>query len=365
MIREKNRDPQLITAKAFSRTLLEWSAQHPRTHPWIGESDPYKIWISEIMLQQTRSDQAEPYYRRFLKRFPSIQELSRAPIDEVLLVWKGLGYYTRARNLHAASKQLVQNHGGRFPVRYEELIKLKGIGMYTAAAISSFAFGEARAVVDGNVVRFLSRLFGMAESFHGPEGKRIFQIQAQSLLDPAHAARHNQAIMDFGATVCRPHNPECHRCPFRDSCQAFQQDRIPEFPVKKIRKALKKRYLHYFLLYDVKGCIAIRKREDKDIWQELYELPGVETRRNLILKSSEALASYSSPFEKKRSTKILPLTVEKQKLSHQEISIRFYVIRNTGLRAKIKPLFSFVKPENLVNFAFPKVIGAFLHKHLS
>ena len=271
----------------FTTTLLRWYEQHGRSLPWRATHDPYAIWLSEIILQQTRIEQGLPYWERFMQRFPTVNALAEASEDEVLRLWQGLGYYSRARNLHEAARQVVAQGG--FPQTYEGLRALKGVGDYTAAAIGAFAFGLPVAAVDGNVYRVLARHFGIDAPIDTTQGKRLFTELAQSLLPPDRAADFNQAMMDFGATCCTPNSPQCASCPLLESCEAWHSKRISELPVKLRKATVKNRHLSYIYIR-CKGEIAVRRRPSGDIWQGLWEVPLVEegkgcsTRQPLLEK---------------------------------------------------------------------------------
>lgn len=252
----------------FAQRLLTWFAAHRRVLPWRGEQDPYKVWVSEIILQQTRVEQGRDYYRRFLERFPTVESLAAAAEDDVLRVWEGLGYYSRARNMHAAAKQIVA--AGAFPQTYDGLRALKGVGAYTAAAVASLAFGLPCAAVDGNVLRVLSRYFGIETPIDTTEGQHYFAALADALLDRDHAGEYNSAIMDFGALQCVPKNPHCNVCPFAESCAALAEDKVESLPRKA--KMLARRTRHFAYVYAHFGDgVYLHRRERGDIWQGLYE----------------------------------------------------------------------------------------------
>ena len=275
----------------FTTTILQWFRENGRALPWRETRDPYAIWLSEIILQQTRIEQGRPYWERFMRRWPTVESLAEASEDEVLREWQGLGYYSRARNLHTAAKQIVAQGG--FPTTLEGIRALKGVGDYTAAAIGSFAFGLPAAVVDGNVYRVLARHYGIATPINTTEGKKLFAALAQSLLESLdsptatnsiskcvavansslftlHSSLYNQALMDFGATHCTPQSPQCPSCPLIETCVAFREGRISELPVKQRTLKVKERHLTYvYIRY--KGETALRRRPAGDIWQGLYE----------------------------------------------------------------------------------------------
>lgn len=256
---------------------MSWLQESNRPLPWKGERDPYKIWISEIILQQTRVEQGTPYYLKFIERFPRVGDLAQAPETEVLKLWEGLGYYTRARNLHAAARYIDQTLGGQFPDAYTDIRNLKGVGDYTAAAIASFAFGLPYAVVDGNVFRVLARFFGLDTPTDTAAGKNAFRALAQELLDPASPGLYNQAIMDFGALQCTPTKPHCTSCPLADYCTAKAENTAPLLPVKSKARPKRERLLLYGVFDLPDANILIRRRTGRDIWHNLYEFPGIET----------------------------------------------------------------------------------------
>ena len=257
----------------FTTTILEWFAENRRDLPWRETSDPYAIWLSEIILQQTRIQQGMAYWQRFMERWPTVEQLAAATEDEVLRLWQGLGYYSRARNLHAAAQQIVAMGG--FPTTFEGIRSLKGVGDYTAAAIASIAFGLPVAVVDGNVYRVLARHFGIDTPINTTEGKKLFAALAQEMLPPDHPSDYNQAMMDFGAIQCTPTSPRCLLCPLMESCEALRKGRVGELPVKLKKLKIQTRHLTYIYIR-YKGETAIRRRGEGDIWQGLWEVVNIE-----------------------------------------------------------------------------------------
>ncbi len=314
----------------FSFNLLQWYALNKRDLPWRKTINPYYIWLSEIILQQTRVKQGLPYYLKFVKAFPKVQDLALADEDKVLKLWQGLGYYSRARNLHFSAKFILENHNGKFPNNYEEILSLKGVGLYTAAAISSFSFQLPFAVVDGNVIRVLSRVFGIATPFDSTEGKKQFQLLAQDLLDKKNPAEHNQAIMEFGALQCVPKSPKCESCPFNNECIAFNTNEILNLPIKSHKIKVKDRYLN-FLVVNQKQQILLGKKNN-GIWQGLYEFPFLEFKNNLsedeVLKSAEWLGVFgkSKPIISSISEEYI------HKLSHQKIHAKFWELELESLK---------------------------------
>ncbi|RYY11142.1 MAG: A/G-specific adenine glycosylase, partial [Chitinophagaceae bacterium] len=256
---------------SFTGKLLEWNrTTNQRSMPWKGEKDPYKIWLSEIILQQTRVEQGLSYYQSFIKNFPTVHDLANAPEEKVFKLWEGLGYYSRCKNLIASAKIIATERNGLFPDTFESIVALKGIGPYTAAAIASFAFNQPYAVVDGNVQRVLARYFGITTAVDTSVGRKLYQHLAGSLLDPDNPGLYNQAIMDFGAVICKPQNPMCSQCPQREDCEAYKTGTVHQLPVKEKKLIKKHRWFYYFMIGSGDD-VYIRKRTGKDIWQNLHE----------------------------------------------------------------------------------------------
>lgn len=342
----------------FSSILLKWNREsNARQMPWKGEKDPYKIWLSEIILQQTRVEQGLNYYNNFVRAFPDVHKLANAPEEKVFKLWEGLGYYSRCRNLLVSARQISRELNGRFPGTYEEIKSLKGVGPYTAAAISSFAFDLPHAVVDGNVFRVLARIFGIRTPIDSTQGKKQFTSLANQLLDKKQPGIYNQAIMDFGAIICKP-VPLCSQCPFQSNCHAFRHDMTDQLPVKEKKTTIRKRWFYYLILkYD--GRVAIRQRTGKDIWQQLYEFPLIETATAQDVKLVLRQAEKDGWVNEKKYEMIAVSGIQKQQLSHQLINGRFI-----QLKLKNKPPVNGWEwlPENkLKKFAFPRFINAYLH----
>lgn len=295
--------------QAFSTQIISWYRANPRELPWRGTSDPYKIWLSEIILQQTRVAQGLPYYYAFSEAYPTVGALATAPETEVLRLWQGLGYYSRARNLHACAKYIWNEMGGKFPDTYQELLKLKGVGTYTAAAISSFAFGEVKAVVDGNVFRVLARYFGIETDIASGKGKKIFEALANNLIPKENPGEYNQAMMDFGARLCIPKNPTCSECPLMTTCFAYKNDLVKDLPVKINKTKIKERDLHYFVIRCGDQWVW-KKRGSGDIWEGLHDFPLSE-------KESVRLTELST-----NQPKLLPKKY-RHILSHQRLNASF------------------------------------------
>jgi A/G-specific adenine glycosylase len=303
--------------RLFSKKIIDWYEQNKRTLPWRTTRDPYKIWLSEIILQQTRIAQGLPYYETFVKNFPNVKSLAAAKPDKVLRLWQGLGYYSRARNLHACAKQVVKNLKGEFPSSFEELKKLPGIGDYTAAAIASISFREPVAVVDGNVFRVLARVFGIDKDIASSEGKKYFFKKANELIPSDTPDIFNQAVMEFGALHCTPQNPKCETCPFEKSCVANAKEMQKLLPVKTPKQKVRKRYFNYVVI-EHGGKLLMRKRAAGDIWNGLYDFHLVETKRNITpLKLLKQEMELSKLVIKNVST------LYKHILSHQQLITRF------------------------------------------
>jgi len=309
----------------FSKNIIGWYYKNKRALPFRNCSDPYKIWLSEIILQQTRVEQGLPYFNTFIEKYPKIELLAKASENEVLKLWQGLGYYSRARNMHITAKEITEKYNGVFPNNYKKLLSLKGVGNYTAAAICSFSFNLPYAVVDGNVIRVLSRYFGVQIPFDNNEGKKVFEQLAQELLIDERAGENNQAIMEFGALQCKPKSPNCKPCPLKDSCFAYNNKMVSELPKKTKKLKIRKRYFDFFIIKN-KENIFIQKRE-KGIWKGLYQFPLIENtveKSESSIQDSKAFRSLSTkPIE---ISKISP--VLKHKLTHQTIFARFWHIES-------------------------------------
>lgn len=340
----------------FGKALIKWYLSNKRDLPWRGENDPYKIWLSEIILQQTQVAQGLGYYLKFTGTYPRVSDLAVAPEDEVLKLWQGLGYYSRARNLHSSAKQIHEDHKGVFPTSYPGIRALKGVGDYTAAAIASFAYNLPHAVVDGNVYRLLSRLFGIETPIDSGTGKKEFQELANTLLDRKKPGLHNQAVMEFGSQYCRPANPDCPNCIFNARCVAYNTGRVQRLPVKAKKTKVRDRFFNYIVLVDKKGSIFLKKRGENDIWQGLYEFALIETDTQL---SEENLLSSSAfrSLAKDNYNILYRSKTYKHILSHQHLYAAFFVVKvpfvfgSAQLKTNLK---------DLAGFAFPRLIEKFL-----
>ncbi len=341
----------------FSRSLLPWYREHHRPLPWRKTRDPYRIWLSEVILQQTRVDQGMAYWHRFVEHYPTVADLAMATEDEVLKLWQGLGYYSRARNLRTAAGQVMQEHGGRFPGTYEELRGLKGVGEYTAAAIASIAFELPEPVVDGNVYRVLSRVFGISTPIDSTAGRKEFRALAASLIDPLYPGDHNQAVMELGARVCIPKNPFCTECPLAAKCIGLAKDRVAELPVKVGRVKVRTRHFNYLHIRSSTGTF-LRKRTGKDIWQGLFEFPLIESTSRLTRKKMEIALSKAFGNGWKILGSLGPI---KHVLSHQLIQATFWEVSSP---AGVKPPKDWVqvRTADITGYAVSRLMERYLEE---
>jgi A/G-specific adenine glycosylase len=339
----------------FQKKLLRWFEENQRPFPWRKNNDPYGVWLSEIILQQTRAAQGLPYFERFMATFPTVRQLAEASEDRVLKLWEGLGYYSRARNLHATAREILYRYEGEFPQDFEEIKRLKGIGDYTASAIASICFGQVQAVVDGNVYRLLSRVFGIDVPIDTSGAHKIFKSKAQSLMKGALPGDFNQAIMEFGALQCVPKNPCCEGCVFKNQCVAFQQGKVGALPVKAKKIKVSQRYLHFFVLTDGLKNTVLEKRENKGIWQNLYQFPLIETKESHEKVENEAYLTLlrkhhvqgTPRLEKWNDHPII------HKLTHQALEIHFWIVhvdQGKPLAISTQSLFEYPMPKVLQNF---------------
>ena len=349
----------------LSKRLISWYLINRRELPWRGTKDPYRIWLSEIILQQTRVEQGTPYYKSFIKAYPTVKKLADAPEDEVLKRWQGLGYYSRARNLHITAKTVAFDLDGRFPDTYKQLKTLKGVGDYTASAIASICFDEAAAVVDGNVYRVLSRIFGIKTPINTTAGQKEFKQLAQKLIDKDDPATFNQAMMEFGAIHCKPKQPYCLHCPFSDDCIALQTNSIEALPVKKGKTKVRNRYFNYAVFISEKMETALQQRTGKGIWRGLFEFPLLESDHELNMKdfskklvttkfNTEGQDLKYDTFESSQIELFNPKSIL-HKLSHQNLYVKFWIVRVKNLYGT-----AIIPIEKLEDFAVPRVIDRFL-----
>lgn len=342
----------------FHKKLITWYLQNKRDLPWRRTKDPYRIWLSEIMLQQTRVAQGLPYYLKFVEAYPTVQHLANAPEEEVLKLWQGLGYYSRARNLLITAKYVANELDGAFPSTYEGLKKLKGIGDYTASAIASICFKAPTAVVDGNVYRVLSRVFGLDIPINSTEGIRQFKELAQELIDRSQPGTYNQAIMEFGARYCVPQNPACESCIFNDSCEAYANKKVSQLPVKLKKLKVRKRYFNYLVVVSDDEKVILQQRKGKGIWQNLFQFPLVETEKEV---SEATLIKLEQYFEITQRFTICSVSKYNEqaivhKLSHQHLYTVFWIVRVNELKTEAIPI------SEIFNYPVPVLISAFIEK---
>lgn len=345
---------------AFTERILHWnSTENQRAMPWKGIRDPYRIWLSEVMLQQTRVEQGLGYYLRFTTAYPTVQDLAAAADGDVFKLWEGLGYYNRCRNLLATARLVAFERNGQFPNSYEGLLELPGIGPYTAAAIASFAWNLPHAVVDGNVFRVIARYFGNPTPVDSTEGKRWFQTKAQELLSKENPAPYNQAIMDFGATICTPRQPDCAHCPLQKNCAAFQEDRVLDYPVKAPAKPRQTRWMHY-LVVEYRGRFLVRERREKDIWRGLFEWAPLDHPEAIATSNDAAERLIRAQYPDLHFSWIDTSTLFRQTLSHRDICSQFVHIRLQKKPGDWTVPFQWIPKEEIRSVAFPRIIRQYL-----
>ena len=347
----------MVATKFFTKELIRWNKyDNDRVMPWKNEKDPYKIWISEIILQQTRVAQGLDYYNRFIKRFPTVKSIAISPEHEVFKLWEGLGYYTRCKNIIASAKYISEELNGKFPGTYEEILKLKGVGSYTASAIASFAYNLPYAVLDGNVFRVLSRYFAIAIPIDNLNGKIFYGDLAYELLDKKLPGIYNQSIMDFGATICKP-LPLCDECILQSRCEAYLQGIHLQLPVKE-KVILKKSRWLYYLVVKYRNKFYVRKREEKDIWQNLYEFILIETSKSVTIKKLHSSDKFNFIFGDKDFAIESISPVYKQQLTHQTINGQFINIKiNSPLQLNN---YQSLSADKIKQLPFPKFITTYL-----
>jgi len=374
---------------SFGEIIINWYQKNKRDLPWRNIKDPYKIWLSEIILQQTRVEQGLAYYQRFVKKYPKVEKLAAAKEHDVLKLWQGLGYYSRARNLHDAAKEIVRRFNGKFPKRYEDIRSLKGVGDYTAAAIASFAYNQPYPVVDGNVYRLLSRYLGIATPVNSSKAKKEFVEAATVLMrenekvrkreseqlrkrssshSPTFSLSHlptfspalfNQAIMEFGARQCRPMNPACNECPLSSSCFAFANNKIKTLPVKIKKEKIRNRYFYYAVISNGNKMI-LKKRTKNDIWKNLYDFPLIEKSKRMSSEKLFISREWKEIFGNNKSASLImnESKIFSHLLSHQRIFAKFFEVKTNSL-IKIKDAKA-IKPKNIHDYAVPKLIENYL-----
>ena len=335
----------------FAKKLIEWYKINRRDLPWRMTNDPYNIWVSEIILQQTRIDQGTPYYLNFIDKFPSVKKLAESTLDELMKVCQGIGYYTRIVNMYKCAKIVVREYNSNFPSNYDELINLPGIGDYTASAISSICSGESKMVVDGNVIRLFSRLYNFKYQQHSSKMKKTIKKIGEKEILKYNSGDFNQALMDYGSMICSPKKYKCDKCIFSNSCEAFKLDIVNELPVKKKNITILQRFFNYFIVLDKSSKVKIHKRKEKDIWNNLYEFELLETKNKISFNEAESYLfdKYQrSSFKKKYQTS--------HKLTHQVLSIDFWIF-------EVDEVFKFgIDVPSLNNYPFPKPIFSIISK---
>ncbi len=376
----------MLSQQDFSEKIITWYNANKRDLPWRNTQNPYHIWLSEIILQQTRVAQGQPYYERFVEKYPTLQDLANAPTDDVLRLWQGLGYYSRARNMHATAKYIFEDLQNIFPLDYKALLLLKGVGTYTAAAIASFAYNEPVAVLDGNVFRVLARVFGENTDISSPAGAKVFSKLSNEMLDKTNASLHNQAIMEFGALQCTPAKPNCMYCPLVGECVAYAQGKQNILPIKNKKIKVKERFFDYFV-FEFEGKIALKKRFDSDIWSGLYDFYLVENLTTPLATASPSLESRGvmSPsleggvrggFDENNYLEDAflkdnlsyfsikkPSKTYKHILTHQKIKVRFFEVKIKEINYKIASILVFYDLEEIKNLPKPILIANYLEEY--
>ncbi|GHC45993.1 A/G-specific adenine glycosylase [Ulvibacter litoralis] len=353
----------LLKPTFFRKNLISWYLVHKRELPWRSTRDPYAIWLSEIILQQTRVAQGLPYYERFLRAFPTVEDLAAASEEKILKLWQGLGYYSRARNLHFTAKYIVDELHGVFPTTYKELLTLKGVGDYTASAIASICYNEPAAVVDGNVYRVLSRVFGISTPVNTTEGIKQFKALAQELVDEKDPGTFNQASMEFGARYCVPQNPDCKSCIFNSICDAYASELVGTLPVKLKKTTVRKRYFNYIVVLSEAHKTILQQRSGKGIWQQLYEFPLIETKKDLTYAELIVMNEFKELSEELcvEDISLYNDTLIIHKLSHQHLYTRFWIAESNGFDVKASfPEKTEVAIAEIEEYAVPVLIENFI-----
>ncbi|MFV0144015.1 A/G-specific adenine glycosylase [Empedobacter falsenii] len=341
----------------FNYLILSYFDKNKRDLPWRHTKDPFRIWLSEIILQQTRVDQGMKFYNNFIQEFDTIFDLANAEEQKVLKLWQGLGYYSRARNLHYTSKVISDELNGHFPTNFNDLKKLKGIGDYTAAAISSIVYNEAVPAVDGNMFRVFARYFNIEDDISSPKTKKIFWDLGLEIIDKKRPGDFNQAVMDLGATICTPKQPKCEICPLNESCEALRLNKVTELPVKLKKTKVSNRFLH-FIIIENESTIAFSKRTGNDVWKNLFTFPKIETETDLLDKGWI--------LDQNLENKLTFIDEEKHVLSHQNLFIKYWKLNvslNEITKMKAENNFEMISLNNLEDYPLPKPIEKFINKH--
>ncbi|WP_298792709.1 A/G-specific adenine glycosylase [uncultured Allomuricauda sp.] len=338
----------------FSEHILKWYGQNKRALPWRETKDPYKIWLSEIMLQQTRVAQGMPYYHKFLEAFPTVFKLANANEEQVLKLWQGLGYYSRARNLHTTAKMVVEEYDGKFPNTYKQLKSLKGVGDYTASAIASICFDIPEPVVDGNVYRVLARYFGVDLPINSTEGIKYFKELAREVMHTGNIRDYNQGIMEFGAIQCAPKKPYCLHCPLNESCIALKENKVASLPVKINKTKIRVRHFNYLVFIDSERNTRLEQRKGKGIWQNLYQFPLLESEKTLDEKDLRIELKTTKDFQKYKTIRLYNNEFIIHKLSHQHLHTKFWILEVE------QPFLDGVPWQNISSFPVPVLIADFI-----
>lgn len=346
---------------SFQSEIVQWYLKNKRDLPWRNTTDPYVIWLSEIILQQTRVEQGLPYFLKFLENFPTVAHFAAASEERVLKLWQGLGYYSRGRNMLHTAKYVMDKFGGTFPTSYQHLVKLKGVGSYTAAAISSFSSNERQAVVDGNVYRVLARYFGVEEPINSPKGQKLFAGLAQELIQDQQPSVYNQAMMEFGALHCKPKLPLCATCPIQAGCYAYKHQKVALLPLKLKAVKARKRWFNYFVGITDDEILA-KQRKPGDVWQQLYDFPLIEMSQECAVDDAALLAKVKEMFGNAVALKVLES--RKHALTHQTIYVQFFAIDNYIVNFNEHAEIKSVKITAFKQLPHPKIIGDFIEKHI-
>lgn len=346
---------------SFQSEIVAWYLKNKRELPWRGTTDPYVIWLSEIILQQTRVEQGMPYFLKFLENFPTVNDFASASEERVLKLWQGLGYYSRGRNMLHTAKYVMEKYNGIFPTTFKELIKLKGVGDYTAAAISSFSSNEKKAVVDGNVYRVLSRYFGIEDPINSTVGQKKFADLASELIEDQQPSIYNQAIMEFGALHCKPKAPKCETCPVRLECIAFKEGKVDQLPVKLKNVKIRKRWFNYFVGI-TNDEILTKQRQSGDVWQQLYDFPLIESGSEITTTSTDFIEEVKKMFGNDVSVRLLD--EKKHILTHQIIYVQFFAIDNYIINFNQDTEIKSVRIDDFKQLPHPVIIGNFIEKHI-
>jgi A/G-specific adenine glycosylase len=343
----------------FNNAITFWFNENKRNLPWRNTKDPYKIWVSEIILQQTRVNQGIEYYKNFIRKFKNINALAGADINEVLKIWQGLGYYSRARNMHETAKKVVREMGGIFPAKYEEIIKLKGIGKYTAAAIASICFGESIPVVDGNVYRVISRYKGISTMINSNSAYSEFYSTVKKLMSTSEPGTFNQSVMELGAIICTPKKPDCKQCPVAKGCYARKNNKIDLLPAKSKNTKVRKRYFNYLVISNNEN-ILIKKRVQNDIWKSLFDFPLIESKKNISVYELLHLDEFRNNWKFKKIDLLNISKTYEHKLTHQIIYARFYKFKLSDSEMPVIPDISMTKLKQLHSFPVPRLVDKYL-----